>query len=399
MTPSRIRRKRIAIACAVAAVATAMTPWTAPHADAAPRLQVTTLASNLNIPWDVEAAPDGTALLTQRAGGFVAVRPDGRKISVAADLSRVFAVKESGVMGLALDPGFAQNRRFYTCQAEVTRPGAPSIPGELANLPLPWPNTGQVVNIVAWRISGDWIRATRERTVLSGIPVNASGRHAGCGLTASGRSLWIGTGDNAIAGNPQSWNSLGGKVLHINLNGTPAAGNPNPRSPIYSLGHRNVQGVAVQPGTGRVYAIEQGTDRDDELNLLRSGGNYGYRPDRAPVIYDESVPMTDPVRVPGAIGAVWRSGSSTIATPDATFLPSTGWGPFSGGLVISALKGKRLVFVRLSADGRRTVSVVEALQERYGRLRAVAVARDGSLLVTTSNGGSADKLLRVRWVG
>ena len=111
MTPSRIRRKRIAIACAVAAVATAMTPWTAPHADAAPRLQVTTLASNLNIPWDVEAAPDGTALLTQRAGGFVAVRPDGRKISVAADLSRVFAVKESGVMGLALDPGFAQNRQ------------------------------------------------------------------------------------------------------------------------------------------------------------------------------------------------------------------------------------------------------------------------------------------------
>ncbi|QGS26583.1 PQQ-dependent sugar dehydrogenase [Gordonia bronchialis] len=399
MTPTRTKRTFRAAALFASAVvgatiAATLTP--VPAARATAPLQVTTVASNLSIPWDVEVAPDGTILTAQRSGSLVAIRPDGRLISIAHDTSRIFAAKEAGAMGIALDPGFAQNRRVYICQAEYTRPGAPTIPGEVADLPLPWPNTGQVINVVSWRIDGDWIRANRERTVLSGIPITAAGRHAGCALTASGRSLWVGTGDAALPGNAQNRNSLGGKVLHINRDGTPAAGNPNPRSPIYTLGHRNVQGVAVAPGTGRVYAIEQGTDRDDELNLLRSGGNYGYRPDRAPVIYDESVPMTDPIRVPGAIGPVWRSGPATIATTALAFLPA-GWGPYSGGLVVSTLKGKRLVFMKLSADGRRVVAKTEALTDRYGRLRGLAVAPDGSLLVTTSNGNSADKILRVRW--
>jgi len=360
-----------------------------PVAQAAPQLSVTTVASGLSIPWDVEVAPDGTALMTERSGGFVAVRPTGAVVRPRADFSRLFAVKEAGLMGLAFDDGFNTNRRVYTCQAEA-RPGALSIPSGSADLPLPFPSTGQVVNVVAWRISGDWTSATREPTVVTGIPVTASGRHAGCGLAVSGNTLWIGTGDTATPSVPQNRQSLGGKVLRAQLDGGPAS--------IYTLGHRNIQGVAVQPGTGRVYAIEQGTDRDDELNLLRAGGNYGYRPDRAPLIYDESVPMTDPIRVPGAIGAVWSSGHPTLATTGLQFLPSTGWGEYGGGLVISTLKGERLVFMRLSADGQRVVSSVEALGESYGRLRGLAVARDGSLLVTTSNGNSADRLLRVRWM-
>ncbi|GAB90898.1 PQQ-dependent sugar dehydrogenase [Gordonia rhizosphera] len=367
------------------------------RAGAAPTLSATVVATGLDHPWDVLVAPDGGILVSERAGRFVAIRPGGRTRTVQADLSRLYVHKEAGLMGLAVDPGFAANRRIYSCQAERTGPAGIDVPGSVAILPIPWPNTGQVVNVVAWRVSPDWSRMDRERTVLTGIPVTSSGRHAGCGLAAApDGTLYVGTGDNAEPTNPQNRSSLAGKVLHINADGTPAAGNPDPSSPVFTLGHRNVQGVAIQPGSGRVYGIEQGTDVDDELNLLRAGGNYGYRPDRAPFIYDESVPMTDPVRVPGALGPVWRSGDPTIATPALQFLPASGWGAYDTAVVISAQKGERLVFVNLSADGTRVVRATEALHGRFGRLRGLAVDRDGSLLVSTDNGDHADRILRVR---
>jgi glucose/arabinose dehydrogenase len=109
--------------------------------------------------------------------------------------------------------------------------------------------------------------------------------------------------------------------------------------------------------------------------------------------------MTDPDRVPGAVFPVWRTGNSTLATAALAFLPQSGWGRFSGGLVVSTLKGKRLVFMRLSPDGRRVVETAEALKDSEGRLRGLAVTPDGALLVTTSNGEHADKVLRVRWAG
>ena len=155
-----------------------------------------------------------------------------------------------------------------------------------------------------------------------------------------------------------------------------------------------MQGIALQPGSGRVYSIEQGTSADDELNLIRPGANYGYRPDRAPVIYDESVPMTDPTRVPGAVGPIWKSGAPTIATPALQFLPTTGWGEWNGAVVIAAQKAKKLVVVKLDDSGTRVVDVEEALSDRYGRLRALAVDRDGSLLVGTDTG--RDQILRIR---
>lgn len=391
--PTRALAKRAAaVGLTVGALVAGL--CTAGTAHAAPNLSVSTVASGLDHPWDMVVAPDGVILTGERAGRFVAVMPGGQKKSVKADLSKIFAVKEAGLMGLAIDPRFEQTRRVYSCQAESTNGAAVSVPGSVANLPLPWPNTGQVVNVVSWRVGADWSTMVRERNVLSGIPLTATGRHAGCGLTAGADgTLWVGTGDNAIPTNPQDRNSLGGKVLHINANGTPAAGNPNPSSPIYTLGHRNVQGVKLH--NGRVYVIEQGTDSDDELNLLRAGANYGYKPDRTPFIYDESVPMTDPVRVPGAVDAIWKTGKPTMATPALQFLPSSGWGDLNGAVAITAQKGKHLQFVTLNEQGTQVVRTTDALQDTYGRLRGLGVDRDGSLLLTTDNGGS-DRILRVK---
>ena len=371
-------------------------------ASASSALTVSTIASGLDHPWDVVVAPDGVTLTDERAGTFVAVMPDGSRRDLAADLSNLFVQKEAGLMGVALAPDFATSRRVYSCQAEVDGTSGsvgssqPHIPDSIANLPVPLPSTGQVIKVVSWRVNDSWTALSRERTVLSGIPLRTSGRHAGCGLAAGADStLWIGTGDNAVPTMPQDRTQWGGKVLHIKLDGTPAAGNPFPGSPIYTLGHRNVQGVALGP-QGRVYSIEQGTSVDDELNLLAAGANYGYRPDRAPLIYDESVPMTDPVRVPGAVGPVWRSGDPTLATPALQFLPDSGWGQWNGAVVISAQKAEELVFVKFSSDGRSVAKTMTALSGQHGRLRGLAVATDGSLLVSTDNGGGTDQILRVR---
>ncbi|GAA2052892.1 PQQ-dependent sugar dehydrogenase [Williamsia deligens] len=392
-SPHAHSRRLLTTLGAVAALGVGLTTAVGP-VRAAPALTATTIASGLDKPWDVEVAPDGTIVTGERSGRFVAVRPGGAAAPVRADQSSLFVTNEAGLMGLALDRGFTQNRTLYSCQAEKTSGGAVGT-GSAGSLPIPFPNTGQEIRVVAWRVAEDWSAMTRTRTVLSGIPVNSGGRHAGCGLTAApDGTLWIGTGDNAVPSYPQSRTSLGGKVLHVTTSGAPAAGTI-PGTPIYSLGHRNVQGVALQPGTGRVYSIEQGTSRDDELNLLQPGGNYGYRPDRAPLVYDESVPMTDPVRVPGAIGAVWSSGAPTLATPALTFLPG-GWGDLSGAAVVATQQGKRLLFLTLSDDGRQTVRRTDDLRDTYGRLRGLGIDRDGSLLVTTDNGGGGDRILRVR---
>ena len=346
-----------------------------PTEDTLPELEVTTLLDGLDHPWDVVQAPDGTVLTGQRSGGFVVRRSDNTTGPVTADLSDLYARSETGLMGIALARDFAQSRTLYTCQG-FSAGGVTDI------------------RVISWTVDAGWTALTRTGTVVSGLPVS-TGRHGGCRILASeDGTLLIGTGDSATPSVPQDPNSLGGKVLHVNADGTPAAGNPNPSSPVYTLGHRNVQGLAVQPGTGRLYSVEQGTSVDDELNLLTPGGNYGYRPDRLPGTYDESVPMTDPSRVPGAIEAVWSSGNSTLATASAAFASGPQWGSWDGSVVIGGLKSKKLIFVRLSDDGRSVDAQTYGLEDQYGRLRSVTPTANGSLLVTTDNGEN-DRVLLV----
>ncbi|MDI9916682.1 PQQ-dependent sugar dehydrogenase [Rhodococcus sp. IEGM 1379] len=346
-----------------------------PTEDTLPDLSVTTVMEGLDHPWDVVAAPDGAVLTGQRSGGFFVRRGNGSTGPVSANLSDLYVKSETGLMGMALARDFGQSRILYTCQGFQG--------GGITD-----------IRIAAWTVDAGWTALTRTGTVLTGIPVEA-GRHGGCRiLAAQDGTLFVGTGDTARPTVPQDPTSLGGKVLHINADGTPAAGTINPSSPVYTLGHRNVQGLAVQPGTDRVYAVEQGTGANDEVNLLRPGGNYGYKPDRGLGIYDESVPMTDPIRVPGAVEAVWSSGNSTLATASGAFVTGPQWGAWNGALVMGALKTKKLVFVRLSDDGRSVDALTYGLENQFGRLRSVTPTADGSLLVTTDN-GTNDKVLLV----
>ncbi|SDX53584.1 Glucose/arabinose dehydrogenase, beta-propeller fold [Modestobacter sp. DSM 44400] len=361
---------------------------TAPPAGA-PGLQVEVVAYGLDHPWDVAQAPDGTLLLDERPGGLTAVLPDGTVQPVAADFGDLFARGETGLMGLVLDPGFAVNRRFYTCQG-VTDGGADGGPG---------------IELVAWAVDAQWTAATRVADpLLGGIPVNAaSGRHGGCRLRFDRTgALLVGTGDNAVGSNAQDLGSLAGKVLRIDAaTGGPAAGNPfaadaGPRTRlVLSYGHRNVQGIAVQPGTDAVYTVEQGTGRDDEVNSSVAGGNFGYDPDGAHGGYDESVPMTD-LDLPGAVPAVWSSGDPTIATSGATFLDGEEWGSYEGLLLVGVQKDTGVLALRIGPDGALVEQFrLPEVEDDYGRIRSPQLGSDGALYLTTDNGDGEDLLLRV----
>ena len=331
-----------------------------------PALDVAVVLDGLDHAWDVVQAEDGTLLVDERSGGFTAVLPDGSVREVAADFGDLFADGETGLMGLALDPAFGSNRRLYSCQGRQDG----------------------TIGVVAWAVAPDWGSATRVADPLvGGLPLNErSGRHGGCRLrfTPDG-ALLIGTGDTANGSLSQDPGSLGGKVLRADA----ATGDVE----VWTLGHRNVQGLAVRPGSGQVFAVEHGPNRDDEVNLLRPGGNYGWDPDGGGR-YDESVPMTDP-EIPGAIAAVGSSGAPTLATSGATFLDGAQWGDYDGLLLVALLKAQGVLALRLDDSGALQEQFRLPELEGHGRIRSLQQGTDGALYVTTDNGGGEDRLLKV----
>jgi aldose sugar dehydrogenase len=363
----------------------------APSTTGAPGLVVERVAGGLQHGWDIGFLPNGKVLITERPGRLALLdksTPGAVASRVEADFGDVQARGEGGLMGMVVHPDFASSRRFTTCQThwEGDRAGD--------------------VRLVTWELAADERSARRVRDPLvGGLPVNPSGRHSGCRPTfAPDGSLLVGTGDTARGNIPQDRTILGGKVLRIDVEtGGPAPGNPFERSGnanerlVWTYGHRNVQGVAIQPGTGQAYTAEHGPSVDDEINRLQAGGNYGWDPSRGGTTggYDESVPMTDKERFPDAVDAVWSSGSPVEAICGAAFLTGSNWGALEGALAVTALRGSKLLLMTLGADGVvSAVAVPPELNDKFGRLRGARLGPDGALYVTTSN-GEDDALLRI----
>ena len=340
-----------------------------------PQLNVTTVAGGLTIPWDVGFLPNRTLLFTQRVGQINAyVGGSVRTLAAPAD---VVVASEAGVMGLAVDPDFDANRRVYVCMT--------------SNLPV----GSDDVRVVRFRVNEAVTALTNRADIVTGLPVNTFGelgRHSGCRPRFGPDGfLWVGTGDAAVGTVPQNDNSLGGKVLRVDTSGNAAPGNPGGRR-WYSKGHRNIQGLAFQPGTNRVYVVEHGSYRDDEINRIVNGSNYGWDPVPG---YNESVPMTDFGKFPGAKGAAWSSGNPTIATSGADFLVGDAWRDWEGMLAVATLKESDLRIFRISANGEIATQVAVRLDNAHGRLRTVVMGPNGSLYITTSNGGGTDQILKV----
>lgn len=346
---------------------------------AEPMLATTTVIGKLDHPWDIAFRPDGAMLLTERAGR-IDLLVDG-EVRVLAAPDDVVARGEGGMMGLAVDPDHARNRRIYTCFLSDAL-------GELD------------VRIVRWQVDETDTALTGRTDILTGLPASSSGRHSGCRLRFGPDGyLWAGTGDSADNTTPQSPTSLGGKVLRITTDGQGAPGNAGApfRPEVYSYGHRNVQGVAFD-AEGRAYSIEHGTDRDDEVNLLVAGGNYGWDPvpPGGGDGYDESRPMTDLTKFPDARAAVWSSGDPTIAPSGGTFLAGARWGEWDGALALAVLKGRHLRMLDLDADGTAVDQEWARLGD-HGRLRVAVLGPDGDLYVATD--ADAGEVLRVHPAG
>ena len=336
-----------------------------------PELTVVPLVSGLSVPWGIAFAPDGTLLFTERGDRLSSRLTDGTVQSVSADFDDLLVSGEAGLMAIVVDPAFASNRRFYTCQA----------------------HTGPEVQVIAWTIDATYTAATRaDDPLVDNIP--AASQHSGCRLRFGPEGyLWIATGDASSGTVPQDRNSLGGKVLRVNSStGAAAPGNPF-GTRVYTYGHRNPQGLARRPGTNQMWSVEHGPTVDDEINLLSAGGNYGWDPVPS---YNEGVPMTDLVKFPGAVEARWSSGNHTLATSGGIFLEGEDWGEWDGRLAIATLKGRSLRVFEFSASGAFMSHVVApGLDGAYGRLRTPMLGPDGALYVTTSNGAGADRILRV----
>jgi glucose/arabinose dehydrogenase len=363
---------------------------TTPSSTETPQLKVETVAGGLSHGWDVGFLPDGKVIVSQRPAKLALLSssdPGATVTDLKADLSDVLVQGEGGLLGLVVHPDFAQSREFTTCQTH-TNNGEPTD-----------------IRLVTWRLSDDEKVATREKELLTGLPLNPSGRHSGCRPTlARDGALLVGTGDTARGAFSQDRTNLGGKVLRLDLDtGEPMPDNPfigsdnrNERY-VYTYGHRNIQGVALRPDSDQVFTAEHGPDKNDEVNLIQGGKNYGWDPAQGGTVggYDESVPMTDLDRFPDAVPAKWQTGDITEAVCAATFLQGDQWGTLNGTLVITALKGAKVIFLTLSKEGDVTsVAVPPEFSDTFGRLRAARTGPDGALYLTSSNGND-DKLLRV----
>ena len=376
--------RRLAAVLASLAVSAGATIASTPLAPAAaqtpgdPRLTIDAgFATGLNIPWDLDVDAAGNVFFTERAAFTVKVRrTNGQVTTIAAAQPDAWSSGETGLMAIELDPAFGSNRILYTCQGTT--------------------DAGNGVQVLRWQVAADLSSMQRISDPLVGGIDGTTGRHGGCQLRFDiTGSLLIGTGDAAVGTNPQNLTSLNGKVLRVNpATGAAAAGNPgipgaDPR--ILTVGHRNVQGLALRPG-GQVFSVEHGTACDDEINVLVPGGNFGWNPVPG---YDERTPMTNP-NVPGARAAVWSSGCPTVAPSGATFLSGSQWGAWDGALAVSFLADQSLRIFRFSNAGAlQSITVPAELDGDFGRLRAAESGPDGSLYLTTSN-GSNDRIIRIQ---
>jgi glucose/arabinose dehydrogenase len=296
---------------------------------------VRAVATGLSVPWGVAFLPGGDALVSERTTGrIIRVSRGGGKRAVMRVPGVDTGAGEGGLLGLAVSPSYARDRLVYA-----------------------YFTSDRDNRIVRFRLGG------RVQPILTGLErgfVHNGGRIA---FGPDGK-LYAGVGEVGDTELAQDLDSLNGKVLRMNPDGSVPADNPFGGSLVWSYGHRNVQGLAWD-SRGRLWATEFGQDEFDEVNLIRRGRNYGW-----PEV--EGRGSTD--------GGRFANPAVTWRTSDAS--PS-GAAIRRGTLFIGGLQGQAVLRVRL--DGTRASKRPPALEGRYGRIRTVVRAPDGSLWVTTSN--------------
>jgi len=293
------------------------------------------IATNLEVPWGLAFLPDGSALVSERDTHRIKhVSPDG-SVTTVGKVAGVIGGGEGGLLGIALSPTYGTDHllfAYYTHGAQ---------------------------NVIA-RMTYDSTGLSHQRAIFGGIQSGAI-HNGGRLVFGPDGFLYVGTGEAGRGSPAQNKNDLGGKILRITPTGHAAPGNPF-NSPVWSYGHRNVQGLASD-SRGQLWASEFGQNTWDELNRIKKGGNYGW-----PVVEGRArrAGFIDPVRQ-------WHT---DVASPSGIAIAGN-------SVWMAALRGERLWQIPIP-DGKAGKPRALLIQ-KYGRLRTVALAPDGSLWLTTSN--------------
>ena len=334
----------------------------------------------LTDPWAMAFLPDGRMLITEKAGQLRIATPDGRLSAPLAGLPAVAATGQCGLLDVVLDPQFSENRRLFFTFAE---PG----PG------------GNSTAVGSARLVDDQLREVR--TLFSQKPKVDSRHHCGSRIVVDRQGhLLVGLGDR-FSGKDEAQNPGNhiGKVVRLTAEGRVPADNPfvgraGAAPEVFSLGHRNIQGAALHPVTGELWASEHGPQGGDEINVVEAGRNYGW-----PLVtfgrnYVVGTRIGETGPKAGFEQPLHHWVPTSIAPSGMAFLSSdryqARYPDWKGSLFIGALRGQALV--RLTVDGRR-VTAEQRLLEGQARIRDVRQGPDGWLYVLTD--GASGQVLRL----
>lgn len=322
------------------------------------------LAQNLSHPWEILWGPDNFIWVTERGGKISRVNPANGSVSLIYTIPDVQSNGEGGLLGMVLHPDFSANPYVYVSYN--------------------YNNNGYKEKVVRFTYNGTTLNTPK--ILLDNIA--AAGIHNGSRLLIYENKLYITTGDAADQPSAQNINSLNGKVLRINLDGTIPTDNPFTNNPVWSWGHRNAQGLTIA-GT-KLFASEHGPDRDDEINIIEKGKNYGW---------------------PNVKGFCNESSEQTFCTSNNVKEPIKTWTPtaavcgmnyynnnaipqWKNSLLVVALKNSRLYQIKLVEAQTEEAETNEFFTNVYGRMRDICISPDGKVYISTSN-GSNDKIVVV----
>lgn len=329
--------------------------------------EIQVIAENLYVPWAIDISDEGKLYFTERSGTIRIIENDKLNPQPLIKFGAPFVSQgEGGLMGIALDPNYSINRYMYVMHS--------------------YTDNNRIYNRVVRLIENN-NRAVIDRVLLDKIP---GGRIHNGGRIKIGpdQKLYITTGDAGDSSLAQDPTSTAGKILRIELDGRIPEDNPISNSPIYSLGHRNPQGLAWN-SKNVLYESEHGQSAHDEINIIQPGLNYGW-----PIVQGNEESNEVIVQKP-----LIHSGEETWAPSGIAFATQGLW---RGKLLVANLRGQQLLAMSLNGNGMVVKNVESWLRNEYGRLRDVIQGKDGSIYLTTSNrdgrgnpDAADDKILRL----
>lgn len=312
--------------------------------------EIEVIAEKLYVPWAIDISDEGKLYFTERSG-VIRIIEDGKlNPQPLITFGPPFVSQgEGGLMGIALDPNYSQNHYIYVMHS--------------------YAEGNQIYNRVVRLVERN-NKASIDRVLLDKIPGGAI-HNGGRIKIGPDKKLYITTGDAGNAKLAQDLTSTAGKILRIELDGRIPKDNPITNSPVYSLGHRNPQGLAWS-SKNILYESEHGQTAHDEINIIQPGANYGW-----PLVQGDEVLKEVMIQKP------------LIHSVEDTWAPSgialVNQGPWQGKLLVANLRGQQLLAISLDEKGTAVNNVESWLRNEYGRLREVIQGKDGSIYLTTSN--------------